>query len=597
MAQFPISYSTALPPNRGQNVESSLMSSTGEAGMWGQVANLGNAIYDVGIKIKEADDKVKYSTGKRTVDEIMYKAYQDAGQMSDETLAAQRWEKAKQEIAKVDTGSPRANQQLSLHTNEIMPEWDRNFAVQSLGIKKKNVLAANETNIQSALLTGNLEDAKNDLNEISRLFPEKTAENNQRIKDLPITSKLSQMKAMSVTNPRVALDEVNKIMESTADKWNTKLPSQQEQEFQQWMDRIGHTKEKGFNVTSGFNGIDYDYRGYFKKYGGKDIGQNEHLTDEFKKPSHPTFSNESQYSTPENPGGSWNGDIYTPSDKPYTGLNGWSVAQLEKLDTIRTESEAELNKSNKALKEQQDKEQWQFYKMSEDGTLKQSDLDKSSLSAEEKIQLWNNYQTVQSQKLNGKVSFIEEGNVVTLANIGKAIDLTPELVTPEQIWGLVNSDQKIGNTVIPKGLGTKYVAGLVDRLKTNQKQEKPVYTKYTSELSRLHTAGTFGKVKNAASSETYMKLRNKLDAFLTTNPTDEQAGKFFQSLIRPDVGWWWSVGDNELPGWDDNPITATIGNKSVNVTFGDVVELDGVKYQAVSRKDGTVNWLPVPKAR
>jgi hypothetical protein len=62
---------------------------------------------------------------------------------------------------------------------------------------------------------------------------------------------------------------------------------------------------------------DYDLQGYYKKYGTKGPAANEHLTDEFKRPNHVTFSNESIYSKPSQQGGVWgtqNGkDTFTPS--------------------------------------------------------------------------------------------------------------------------------------------------------------------------------------------------------------------------------------------------------------------------------------------
>jgi GNAT superfamily N-acetyltransferase len=52
-------------------------------------------------------------------------------------------------------------------------------------------------------------------------------------------------------------------------------------------------------------GPDYDMEGYIKKYGQPDQSKGQHLTDEFKNPSHITFSKESKYSNPEQEGGEW----------------------------------------------------------------------------------------------------------------------------------------------------------------------------------------------------------------------------------------------------------------------------------------------------
>jgi hypothetical protein len=50
---------------------------------------------------------------------------------------------------------------------------------------------------------------------------------------------------------------------------------------------------------------DYDLQGYYNKYGNRGLAANGHLPDEFKKPNHVTFSNESVYSNPKTPGGQW----------------------------------------------------------------------------------------------------------------------------------------------------------------------------------------------------------------------------------------------------------------------------------------------------
>ena len=49
----------------------------------------------------------------------------------------------------------------------------------------------------------------------------------------------------------------------------------------------------------------YDLQGYIDKYGEPDQSGGKHLTDEFKLPHHITFSTDSRYHSPENPGGKW----------------------------------------------------------------------------------------------------------------------------------------------------------------------------------------------------------------------------------------------------------------------------------------------------
>lgn len=86
------------------------------------------------------------------------------------------------------------------------------------------------------------------------------------------------------------------------DAYNTSLNSQEESQFQVW-------KNKWAPHDSGY---DYDLRGAFKA--GLTPGINGHWPDTFKKPNHPTFSNQSIYAK-DRPdlAGSWSGETYIPS--------------------------------------------------------------------------------------------------------------------------------------------------------------------------------------------------------------------------------------------------------------------------------------------
>jgi hypothetical protein len=55
------------------------------------------------------------------------------------------------------------------------------------------------------------------------------------------------------------------------------------------------------------SGYDYDYRGFYNRYGNlTPQATNGHLTDEYKKPNHPTFSIESNYYTGQPYAIDWN---------------------------------------------------------------------------------------------------------------------------------------------------------------------------------------------------------------------------------------------------------------------------------------------------
>lgn len=82
-------------------------------------------------------------------------------------------------------------------------------------------------------------------------------------------------------------------MSTLADLYNTQLSPQEEAQYRAWAQASGHA-----NDTQ-----DYDLRGAWKARVAQ--AGNGHFPDTYKKPNHPTFSAESEYSTPDNKGGQW----------------------------------------------------------------------------------------------------------------------------------------------------------------------------------------------------------------------------------------------------------------------------------------------------
>lgn len=87
-------------------------------------------------------------------------------------------------------------------------------------------------------------------------------------------------------------------------QYNTALSPQEEAQFNNWA---------AANHRSG-DTLDYDLRGAWKA--DAKAATNGHLPDTWKKPNHPTFSQESMYSTDDQRGGQW---IEGP-DKRWTYL-------------------------------------------------------------------------------------------------------------------------------------------------------------------------------------------------------------------------------------------------------------------------------------
>ncbi len=108
----------------------------------------------------------------------------------------------------------------------------------------------------------------------------------------------------------------------TAAVFETKLPPEHETKFQQW---------KAQNAPND-SGEDYDLRGaYLQNATGKNDPRG-HGPDTFKKPNHPTFSDQSQYSTPEQPGGHWDTDAQGNSTfQP----SPWMAADANRMASLR----------------------------------------------------------------------------------------------------------------------------------------------------------------------------------------------------------------------------------------------------------------------
>lgn len=94
--------------------------------------------------------------------------------------------------------------------------------------------------------------------------------------------------------------------------YNTKLSDENEARFKNWI--AAQSKARGRDMSN--DDIDYDLRGYWLNGGYKSEAAG-HMPDTYKKPNHPTFSNESIYHGQPDPwggkfdGGKWEGDDKT----------------------------------------------------------------------------------------------------------------------------------------------------------------------------------------------------------------------------------------------------------------------------------------------
>lgn len=95
--------------------------------------------------------------------------------------------------------------------------------------------------------------------------------------------------------------------------YNTVLSPDEEKNFGPWKDE--HAPQD--------SGVDYDLRGAFKE--GLKPGPDGHWADTYKKPNHPTFSDQSKYKDYGNPG-KWEGDTFVPPEGA-AALNEQRIAE------------------------------------------------------------------------------------------------------------------------------------------------------------------------------------------------------------------------------------------------------------------------------
>lgn len=113
------------------------------------------------------------------------------------------------------------------------------------------------------------------------------------------------------------------------DKHNTKLSAKEEAEYQKWAKANKREKDS----------YDYDMRGAWKE--GIKEDDNGHFPDTYKKPNHPTFSDESKYHGTEGyQGGKW-----TEKD----GKEKFSVGKTNRMHWSKEELQDYFKKNEEGI--------------------------------------------------------------------------------------------------------------------------------------------------------------------------------------------------------------------------------------------------------
>ena len=133
------------------------------------------------------------------------------------------------------------------------------------------------------------------------------------------------------TNPLKYFAAMGINIPTSWDNYRTKLNSKEESKFLKWRSTLPENLQ---------NENDYDLRGYYKEYGNKPIpkGIEPHLTDEFKLPNHPTFSQNSRYYNDETEylGGKWDNGILNWIYTPNTQFKN-KIIEPKSMDEVRSD--------------------------------------------------------------------------------------------------------------------------------------------------------------------------------------------------------------------------------------------------------------------
>lgn len=115
------------------------------------------------------------------------------------------------------------------------------------------------------------------------------------------------------------------------DNYNTLLFSEDQDKYKDWKSKYAPNDK----------GDDYDLQGAFKA-GITPSEKDGHFPDTFKKPSHMTFSDESKYSTPDNPGGHWQ-KLEDNPDYEWSFSPGKANLQHHSIDDLKEYFKREPN--------------------------------------------------------------------------------------------------------------------------------------------------------------------------------------------------------------------------------------------------------------
>jgi len=201
-----IEYTEATPSGRGQSVRAGIDVSTG-AGVIGQaVAGLGGAMFDVGMKIRDAQDLIESSTLQRQITEMGALGIKTLTEEPDDTKHPQIIADYTNQINSIKGKSGRTDRSLQVFKNKYLPTFAVTAGQASNRVKIKNMDDESKDTLQAYLESGNQTGYNDTIGRRVKGGLQSKEQGTIDIRDYPVNTKFEQARVIMDINPALAIE-------------------------------------------------------------------------------------------------------------------------------------------------------------------------------------------------------------------------------------------------------------------------------------------------------------------------------------------------------------------------------------------------------
>ncbi|HOK66352.1 MAG TPA: hypothetical protein PLV55_06025 [Anaerohalosphaeraceae bacterium] len=218
MPQFPIEYSQRIP--NPPSAAAPIVADT--AAPYEAIARFGQAIFQVGRQIQQAEEEIEISTLRRKTEEMWNSAYQTAIQENDPEKRQAIYNKFLEDIQTIPVKSDRVRQEHQLFLNEALPKYQVYFYELD---QKKRIQSAKselEVNGQYFLEKGDLESYNSLIDKGMQSGLLAPAEHEYLKKNAQTESVLAQARILMNDNPQRAIQILENLSGLSAEQLDRK---------------------------------------------------------------------------------------------------------------------------------------------------------------------------------------------------------------------------------------------------------------------------------------------------------------------------------------------------------------------------------------